>query len=132
MYGILNTSLEVTHDKKVRWVKMATMREAQRTGPDLDDDGFLLQPGVWTKDVAQLLAKEDVEGELTAEHWEVIDYLRAYYLHTNSVPPVRMLTRDTGFNLKYITRLFPAGLTMSACRLAGIPREAIRPTFQYP
>ena len=111
---------------------MTTMHRVQTTGPDLDDDGFMLQPEVWTKDVAQLLAKDDVEGELTDEHWEVINYLRAYYLHANSVPPVRMLTRDTGFNLKYITKLFPAGLTRSACRLAGIPRETIRPSFQYP
>jgi tRNA 2-thiouridine synthesizing protein E len=111
---------------------MATLHEERKVGPDVDDDGFLLQPEVWTKDVAQLLARGEVEGELRDAHWEVINYLRAYYLSTNSVPPVRMLARDTGYNLKRVNRLFPAGLTRGACRLAGIPREVIRPSFQYP
>ncbi len=55
---------------------------------------------------------DEVEGELTEEHWKVIDYFRKYYLEFKSVPPVRKLARDTGCDLKRACMLFPSGLTM--------------------
>jgi tRNA 2-thiouridine synthesizing protein E len=89
---------------------------------DVDEDGFLVQPEVWTEEVARLLAVDEVPWGLTEEHWKIINYLRRYYLELESVPPVRKLTRDTGYNLKEIYRLFPSGgLNRGACRLAGIP-----------
>ena len=91
----------------------------------MDEEGFLRQPEIWNRDVAQLLAQGEVSGDLTEDHWKVIDYLRRYYLEFDGVPPVRMLHRDTGFNLQSIWRLFPCGLTRGACRIAGIPRIRI-------
>lgn len=99
---------------------------------NLDGEGFLQQPEVWNRDVAQLLAQGEVPGGLEEEHWKIIEYLRHYYLEFGTVPPVRMLRRDTGFNLESINRLFPSGLTRGACRIAGIPRIVIRPNFLYP
>lgn len=96
---------------------------------NLDDDGFLRQPEIWTRDVAQLLAQGEVPGDLTEDHWKVVDYLRRYYLEFDGAPPVRMLRRDTGFNLQSICRLFPSGLTKGACRIAGIPRIRIHPLY---
>ena len=34
---------------------------------------------------------EEVAGDLTEDHWKVIDFLRAYYDDCKSVPPVPML-----------------------------------------
>lgn len=99
---------------------------------DLDEEGFLRHPEMWNESVAQLLAQEEVPGELTEEHWKLINYLRRYYLDFDTVPPVSMIRRDTGINLEHVCKLFPSGLTRGACRIAGIPRKTIRPNFLYP
>lgn len=100
--------------------------------PERDEEGFLLQPETWTKDVAELLAQGEVGKELTEDHWKVIDYLRNYYIEFKSVPPVRMLCKRTGLKFGYICKLFPSGLTRGACKIAGIPRNTILPSYLYP
>ena len=100
--------------------------------PYLDREGFLVNPGSWNEQVAQILAAPEVPDGLTEKHWKVIEYLRNYYLDCGSVPPVRMLCRHTGLKYEIIRRLFPSGLTNGACKIAGIPRDTIRPSFLYP
>lgn len=111
---------------------MAIPKQSLASKLNLDEEGFLRQPEVWTRGVARLLAQGEVSGGLTEEHWKVIDYLRQFYLECDCVPPVRMVRHFTGFNLQYIYKLFPSGLTRGACRVAGIPRATIRPNFLYP
>jgi len=100
--------------------------------PKVDEEGFLVDTDGWTRDVAEVLSREEVPSGLTEDHWRIIDYMRKYYLEFGTVPPVRMLSRDTGFSLRSIKELFPHGLTMGACKIAGIPRIAIRPNYLYP
>ena len=102
------------------------------TAPTVDEDGFMVETEAWTKDIAEILSREEVPAGLTKDHWAIIDYMRQYYLDCGSVPPVRMLSRDTGFALRRIKELFPHGLTKGACKIAGIPRIAIRPSYLYP
>ncbi|MFC1963982.1 TusE/DsrC/DsvC family sulfur relay protein [Chloroflexota bacterium] len=111
---------------------MAIKSQLVVTTLDLDEEGFLRHPGIWNENVAQLLAQDEISEGLTEEHWKLINYLRQYYLEFDTVPPVRMIRRYTGFNLQHIYKLFPPGLTMGACRIAGIPRATIRPNFLYP
>lgn len=112
--------------------EMAIANQFLASTLNLDEDGFLRQPEMWNRHVAQLLAQEEVPRGLTREHWKVIDYLRQYYLDCDTVPPVRMVRHFTGFDLAYVYKLFPSGLTRGACRIAGIPRNTIRPNFLYP
>ncbi len=98
----------------------------------LDEEGFLLKPEIWNKEVARFLANSETEHELTEDHWKVIDYLRNYYCEYGCVPPTKMLTSRTGISFRQICDLFPSGLTRGACRIAGIPKAMIRPSFQYP
>ena len=88
---------------------------------DVDEYGLMLHPQRWTEDVAQLLAQGDGIGELTQDHWKVIDYLRQYYLEFGVMPPVRLLERRTSFSLKCIYELFPNRLAKGVCKVAGIP-----------
>ena len=104
----------------------------EKAMPVLDEEGFLLNPEMWSRDLAQTLSTKEVPDGLTEDHWKVIDFLRDYYLDCGSVPPVPMLRKRTGVNLQAIYRLFPSGLTKGACRVAGIPRATIRPSFLYP
>ncbi len=99
---------------------------------DLDEDGFLRRPEVWSEDVAELLTQSELIPGITPDQWHLINYLRNYYLEFNSVPPLRMIRHFTGLDLKGINDLFPSGLTRGACRVAGIPRDAIKPCFFYP
>jgi TusE/DsrC/DsvC family sulfur relay protein len=77
---------------------------------------------MWTRDIAQLLAREEVPKGLTEEHWKVISCLRGYYLKFGVPPPVAKLQKDTGFNLKLIYALFPSGPGKGAVKIAGLPR----------
>ena len=104
----------------------------EKTMPVVDEEGFLLNPEMWSRDFAQTFSTKEAAGGLTKDHWKVIDFLRDYYLVCGSVPPVPMLRKRTGVNLQAIYRLFPSGLTKGACRVAGIPRATIRPSFLYP
>jgi tRNA 2-thiouridine synthesizing protein E len=90
---------------------------------ELNEDGFMVQPENWDRDIAMALAKseEGLEG-LTDEHWKVIDYIREYYEEKNIAPMVRKVCKNSGFSLKHIFELFPSGPAKGACKLAGLPK----------
>lgn len=89
----------------------------------LNNDGFLLEPDNWDKDVALVLAKaEEGLDELTEEHWTIINYIRSYYQEKDIAPMVRNMCKNTGFSLKNIFELFPSGPAKGACKLAGLPK----------
>jgi TusE/DsrC/DsvC family sulfur relay protein len=111
---------------------MSSVEKRTTSLPLTDEEGFLTRGDVWSEDVAELLAKILMPRELTEDHWRVINYMRKYYLEFESVPPVRKLSRDTGISLRELKALFPEGLTRGPCRIAGIPRHIIRPSFLYP
>jgi tRNA 2-thiouridine synthesizing protein E len=102
------------------------------TMPEVDEEGFLVDAEKWTQDIAKILAEAELPKGLTRDHWVIIDFLREYYFNFETVPPVRMLARRTGFTLRRIKELFPSGITKGACRIAGIPRIVIKPQFLYP
>ncbi len=112
--------------------EMRKTEERPTALPETDEEGFLTKGDIWSEDVADLLAKILIPGDLTEDHWKVINYMRQYYVEFKSVPPVRKLSRDTGISLRELKMLFPEGLTRGACRIAGIPRHVIRPSFLYP
>jgi len=111
---------------------MTTYGDKHTTTPEIDEDGFLIDTKNWSEEIAKLLAEAEVPQGLTPEHWIIVDFMREYYSTFETVPPVRMLARRTGFSLRRIKQLFPSGLTKGACRIAGIPRIAIKPVFLYP
>lgn len=88
----------------------------------VNEEGFLVDPDAWTREVARFLAREQ-EGvtELGAEHWAVLDYIRAFYLEHGRPPLVRYLCKNTGLTLKTIYGLFPSGPALGACKVAGLP-----------
>lgn len=89
---------------------------------EVDEDGFLVNPKEWCPEFATAIAKDEAIEELTPEHWKIINYLRDYYNEFDSCPPIRMLVKNTGVDLKSIYKLFPTGPAKGACRLAGAPK----------
>ncbi|MDI6809688.1 MAG: TusE/DsrC/DsvC family sulfur relay protein [Candidatus Eisenbacteria bacterium] len=90
---------------------------------EVNEEGFLVNQEEWTKGIAELLARNE-EGieSLTEDHWAVINYIRSYYQENKLAPMVRKLCQNTGFQLKYIYKLFPSGPAKGACKVAGLPK----------
>lgn len=89
---------------------------------ETDEDGFIQQPEKWSERVAEDLAKTEKAFPMSQDAWKVVNYLRKYYLDFGIAPPIRMLTRQTGFDLKYIYQMFPSGPAKGACKIAGLPK----------
>lgn len=89
---------------------------------DVDEDGFLQDPGQWNEEVARLFAKTEGVEDMTEEHWKLVNYIRNYYMEFNIAPMIRKLCKDTGFKLKKIYELFPSGPAKGACKVAGLPK----------
>ncbi|MBW8364116.1 MAG: TusE/DsrC/DsvC family sulfur relay protein [Rhizobium sp.] len=94
--------------------------------PERDNEGYLLDSANWSRAVAQLLAAEDGLA-LTPAHWQVIDFIRAWYGDTESVPEARRVIqylaeggRDKRVAKQALYDLFPHGYGQQACRVAGM------------
>jgi tRNA 2-thiouridine synthesizing protein E len=100
----------------------------RQTPPALDADGFLLDPAAWTPALAELLARQE-NLELSADHWQVIHLLRAFYERYGVMPAMRVLVRRLGESLgqargrsQHLLTLFPDQPLRRAARIAGLPR----------
>lgn len=89
---------------------------------EVDEDGFICNFDDWDIGFAEALAETEDIGELTDEHWKVMNYLMDYYQKFGVAPMIRKLCKETGFPLKKIYDLFPSGPAKGACKLAGLPK----------
>jgi len=89
---------------------------------EIDEDGFIQEPEKWDKAVAEDIAKTEEAYPMSDDHWKVVNYLRNYFLEFEIAPPVRMVIKQTGFDLKTIYNLFPGGPAKGACKVAGLPK----------
>lgn len=93
-----------------------------------DKLGYLLDYKQWQQDMVPFLAAQ--EGiELSDAHWEVVLFVREFYLEYETSPAIRALVKamaakygpDKG-NSRYLQRLFPKGPAKQATKLAGLPK----------
>jgi tRNA 2-thiouridine synthesizing protein E len=92
------------------------------TEVDLNDEGFFVDPGQWTEDMAPELARRDGIDELTEAHWKVIRFMRTEFFDKGTGPTVRILGKTSGVTVKELYQLFPTGPAKVAARIAGIPK----------
>ncbi|MEW5903351.1 MAG: TusE/DsrC/DsvC family sulfur relay protein [Pseudomonadota bacterium] len=94
--------------------------------PEIDEEGYLLDPMTWNEQVAERFARE--EGiVLTDVHWQAIRFMRDYYAEHQVTPDVRHVSKHLGQQLGHEARnlifeLFPYGYVKQACRIAGMKR----------
>ncbi|MDX2370119.1 MAG: TusE/DsrC/DsvC family sulfur relay protein [Colwellia sp.] len=93
-----------------------------------DKQGYLLDHTLWQEALAEVMAKND-EFELTEAHWEVIKFVRQFYLTYNTSPAIRALTKAMKAELgedkassRYLFKLFPDGPAKQATKYAGLPK----------
>jgi tRNA 2-thiouridine synthesizing protein E len=107
---------------------MTTTLDTASESIQTDDEGYLIDPGSWNKDIAGQLARK--EGlELGDEHWKIIHYVRSHYDEHHTPPDARHVTKfvadDMGYGRKAGNRLFvlfPYGYVKETCKIAGMKR----------
>jgi dissimilatory sulfite reductase related protein len=88
----------------------------------VNDEGYLEDPGQWTKEVAEEIAKE-LNIDLSDKHYEVINYLRDQY--EKGVPlTIRKVGKSGIVDIKGFYQLFPGGPLKFSSKIAGIPKPA--------
>ncbi len=96
--------------------------------PELDKEGYLVNPSDWTDDLARDMARRE-NIDLTAEHWSVIRFMRAYQEQHQISPDARFviweLTKTHGAGRNRLFELFPYGYVQQACKIAGMRRPRI-------
>lgn len=97
---------------------------------ETDHQGYLKVVSDWSPELALIIAKEE-EIELTDAHWEVIHFVRNFYLEFKTSPAIRVLVKAIGQSLgadkgnsKYLYTLFPVGPAKQATKIAGLPKPA--------
>ena len=87
-----------------------------------DADGHLVDPKVWSEEIAKELAKEEGIDGLTDRHWLVINLMRKEFLEKGDAHSIRRLTKESGVETKELYALFPKGPAKKAAKIAGIPK----------
>jgi len=89
---------------------------------EVDGDGFLSNPEVWSDEVAVLFAKYDGIETLSEKHWSIVRFIRKNFEEKGNAPMIRSICQETGVKLREIYELFPLGPARGACRVAGLPK----------
>ena len=100
----------------------------ENTEIETDSEGYLKETTQWNEAMAEVIAGQ--EGiTLSVEHWEVVRFVREFYLEFNTSPAIRMLVKamankfgEEKGNSRYLYRLFPKGPAKQATKIAGLPK----------
>lgn len=97
---------------------------------ETDHQGYLKHVTDWQESMADVIAATE-NIELTEQHWEVIRFVRDFYLEYKTSPAIRVLVKAIGQRLgpdkgnsKYLYTLFPIGPAKQATKIAGLPKPA--------
>jgi tRNA 2-thiouridine synthesizing protein E len=87
---------------------------------EVNEEGFMTNPGQWTKDMAVEIAKEEGIDALTPAHWKVIDFCRQSAAASGKAPTLRTITNGAGVSTKELFSLFPKGPAKKVARISGL------------
>ena len=92
------------------------------------EEGFLVHLNDWNESVAGEIARLN-DINLEEPHWEIVRFIRHYYLQFKHLPNARVFTKairnalgEEKGNSRYLHRLFPKGPLKYACKIAGLPK----------
>lgn len=93
-----------------------------------DREGYLIDLTQWTPALAEQIAAEE-NIQLTPEHWQIIQDLRAFYQQYELVPSMRVWLKlirqqlsETQASTLHISQLFSTQPLKVAARIAGLPK----------
>lgn len=95
-----------------------------------DSQGYLLDSTQWTAPLAIYIASLE-SIEMGVEHWQVVNFVREFYLEYNTSPAIRALVKamqikfpEQDVSSRSLYRLFPKGPAKQATKIAGLPKPA--------
>jgi dissimilatory sulfite reductase related protein len=94
--------------------------------PEVDAEGYLIEPMDWNDEVAVQLAQQE-NIELTENHWDALRFMREYYAEHQIAVDVRHVIKHLAEkhgpeSRNLIFELFPYGYVKQACKIAGMKR----------
>lgn len=97
-----------------------TVLEYGTTTVNLDDEGYLVNPGDWNEKVACAVAEREGVEELTKDRMDLIKFMRKYYEDHNAFPLMRGVCRNVGRSKDCFSEAFLD--PVSAWKIAGLPK----------
>ncbi len=88
--------------------------------PELDEDGFLVNPESWNREIAESLARADGIPQLTDAHWNLLQILREFYFTHGYAPMERHICFMHHLD-KYCLETLFNNQYREAWRIAGLP-----------
>lgn len=88
----------------------------------VDDEGFMTDPGEWSEELAEALAKEIAIDTLTEDHWKIIRFLRKDYEENGETATIRRVSTMVGIPTKQLYQLFPKKPAKKMAYVAGLPK----------
>ena len=86
----------------------------------VNDEGFMTDPNEWTKEIAEMIAKQEGIEALTEDHWKIIDFCRKTGEESGVSPTLRQITTGTGISTKELFKLFPKGPAKKVAKISGL------------
>ncbi|RJG48739.1 sulfurtransferase TusE [Motilimonas pumila] len=95
---------------------------------ETDAKGYLADSQQWSEALAKVIAEQE-NISLSEDHWQVVHFVRQFYLEFNTSPAMRALVKamakaygpEKG-NSRYLYKLFPQGPAKQATKIAGLPK----------
>jgi len=93
---------------------------ADLTAIAFNEEGFMTDPNQWTKEIAEVLARQEGIDPLTSEHWKIIDFCRTTGMTSGKSPTLRQITTGTSISTKELFALFPKGPAKKVAKISGL------------
>lgn len=87
---------------------------------EVNEEGFMLNPEDWNKEIAAEIARQEGIDPLTPEHWKVIEFCRQSASESGKAPTLRQITNGAGVPTKELFALFPKGPAKKVARISGL------------
>lgn len=96
------------------------------TMPERDAEGYLVDPGDWSEEIANHLAQEE-NITLNDDHWDTIRFMREYFDEHQVIADARFVIKHLAERMgreahKKLFELYPYGYVKQACKIAGMRR----------
>jgi len=88
---------------------------------EVNDEGFLTEPGEWSEELAPELARL-IGLELTDAHWTRIRFLRQDHAVQGETATLRRVSTQTGTPVKALFTLFPGKPAKKMAYVSGLPK----------
>lgn len=87
----------------------------------VDENGYLANQDDWNEDVAKALASQEGIGELSAEQFEIIRFMREYFIKYKVFPILNNVCRITHQPKECVNEQFVN--PEKAWKIAGLPKQ---------